>query len=57
MSNSMTQSETRPGMTVTDGARRVHDLSLPFDRDLPMYQFHRNEFQSPMFTIFSDPDI
>jgi hypothetical protein len=57
MSNSMTQSETRPGMTVTDGASRVHDLSLSLDRDLPKYRFHRNEFQSPTFTIFSGRDI
>ena len=57
MSHSMTQSESRPGMTVTDGARQVHDLRLPFDRDLTMHHFHRNEIHPQMFAIFSDPDM
>jgi kynurenine formamidase len=36
---------------------RVYDLSLPFDRDMPMFHFYRNEFQPPMFSVFRHPAI
>lgn len=37
------------------GERRVYDLSVPFQRDMPTYYFYRNYFQPPMFTVFSQP--
>ena len=38
------------------GRRRVYDLSVPFQRDMPSYYFYKNYFQPPMFTVFSQPD-
>ncbi len=38
------------------GRRRVYDLSVPFQRDMPSYYFYKNYFQPPMFTVFSQPE-
>lgn len=38
-------------------ARRVYDLSLPFNADMPTYFFYKSVFQPPLFTIFSHPAI
>lgn len=38
------------------GTKRVYDLSLPFERDMPSYYFYKNLFQPPMFTVFSQLD-
>ena len=38
-------------------SRRVYDLSLPFDNDMPTFHFYRNEFQPPLFSIFRHPAI
>lgn len=37
--------------------RRVYDLSLPFNRDMPTYYFYKNVFDAPFFTIVSHPAI
>lgn len=37
--------------------RRVYDLSLPFNRDMPTYYFYKNVFDPPFFTIVSHPKI
>lgn len=37
------------------GRRRVYDLSVPFQRDMPSYYFYKSYFQPPMFTVFSEP--
>src|SRR5579862_9514954 len=39
------------------GGRRVYDLSLPFNNDMPTYFFYKSVFQPPLFTIFSHPAI
>lgn len=39
------------------GTRRVYDLSLPFNNDMPTYFFYKSVFQPPMFTVFSHPAI
>jgi kynurenine formamidase len=45
------------GVSPPPGARRVYDLSLPFNRDMPTYFFYKSVFQPPLFTIFSHPAI
>jgi len=37
------------------GRKRVYDLSVPFQRDMPSYYFYKNYFQPPMFSVFSQP--
>lgn len=44
-------------VNVLGATRRVHDLSIPFSRDMPTYFFYKSEFQPPMFTIYSHPGI
>jgi arylformamidase len=39
--------------TVT--GRRVYDLSLLFDNDMPTFHFYKNEFQPPVFSVFRHP--
>jgi len=50
---------TTQKMTAGTGSagRRVYDLSLPFNNDMPTYFFYKSVFQPPLFTIFSHPAI
>jgi len=50
---------TTQAQTVDGGpaSRRVYDLSLPFDNDMPMFHFYKNEFQPPLFSVFRHPAI
>lgn len=43
-------------MTERRGTRRVYDLSLTFERDMPTYYFYKSVFQPPMFSVFSIPE-
>jgi len=38
-------------------SRRVYDLSLLFDKDMPTFHFYKNEFQPPVFSVFRHPAI
>jgi len=48
--------ETTAPVAERKGTRRVYDLSLPFERDMPSYYFYKNLFQPPMFSVFSHQD-
>jgi kynurenine formamidase len=49
----ITTAPQAPGRVPT--SRRVYDLSLPFDNDMPTFHFYKNEFQPPLFSIFRHP--
>jgi len=51
-----TAAETQ-GTVSAPSTRRVYDLSLPFNNDMPTYFFYKSVFQPPLFTVFSHPAI
>ena len=49
--------EQKTGQAVErQGSKRVYDLSVPFNRDMPTYYFYKSVFSPPMFTTFSQQE-
>jgi kynurenine formamidase len=54
---STSTSEQESGAAGVPAGARVYDLSLPFNRDMPTFEFYRQVFPAPFFAIVRHPAL